>query len=67
MDTALKHETSIEAVKASPAVAGAVYSSLTLNEWVGLATLLYILLQVGVLLHKHWCFVKDRKKKISEK
>lgn len=57
----LKQETAIETIKATPAVAGAAYASLTLNEWVAIATLLYILLQVGVLIHKHWCFIKDRK------
>lgn len=57
----LKHDTAMEAAKATPAVAGTTYSMLTLNEWVALATLLYIVLQVGVLLHKHYCFIKDRK------
>lgn len=59
----LKQETAIETVKAAPAVAGAVYTTLTLNEWVALATLIYILLQAGILLHKHYWALQDRKKK----
>lgn len=60
--TDLKHETAVETVKAAPAVAGAVYSTLTLNEWVALATLVYIVLQAGVLLHKHYWRIQDRKR-----
>lgn len=61
-DMSLKQESIVEAAKATPAVAGAAYSSLTLNEWVAAATLVYIIIQAGVLVHKHYCFIKDRRK-----
>lgn len=61
----LRQESAVEAVKAAPAVVGTTYSMLTLNEWVAVATLLYIVLQVGVLVHKHYHFVKDKRKEIT--
>lgn len=61
-NSSLKQDTISEAGKAVPAISGAVYSSLTLNEWVALATLIYIVIQAIVLLHKHYCFIKDRHK-----
>lgn len=48
----MKHEVNIETLKAVPAVGGAVAYNLTLNEWVAVATLLYILLQIGYLMWK---------------
>lgn len=44
----------IEAVKAAPAVVGATASSLTLNEWVAIATGIYIAIQAAYLLRKWW-------------
>lgn len=41
-----------EAVKAAPAIGGAILSGITLNQCVALATLLYILIQIGYLLWK---------------
>lgn len=58
----LKQDTAIQAVKAAPAVAGTAATWLTLNEWVALATLIYIVIQAAVLLHRHYFFVQDRKK-----
>lgn len=48
----MKLEFQQESIKAAPAVAGTVYSTVTLNEWVAIATLIYILLQTGYLLWK---------------
>lgn len=62
---ALKQETMTEAIKAAPAVAGAVYSSLTLNEWVAVATLVYIVIQVIILCWKQYWAIQDRKKGIK--
>ena len=53
MSHAVKQETIIEAAKATPAVAGTLYSALTLNEWVALATLVYVILQAGLLIPKY--------------
>ena len=47
-------QAAIEAAKAAPAVAGAAASSLTLNEWVAVATGLYIVIQALYLLRKWW-------------
>lgn len=56
----LKQETFEEGLKAAPAIGGAAYSYLTLNEWVALATLIYIIIQAIILIHKHALFIKDR-------
>jgi len=49
-----KVQAAIEAAKAAPAVAGAAASSLTLNQWVALATGVYIVIQALYLLRKWW-------------
>lgn len=43
-----------EAAKGVPAVAGAVASTLTLNEWIMVGTGVYLVLQVLYLLRKWW-------------
>lgn len=43
-----------EAAKGAPAVAGAVSSILTLNEWLMVGTGVYLVLQVLYLLRKWW-------------
>lgn len=53
-----KVQAMIEAAKAAPAVAGATASSLTLNEWVAIATGCYVLIQAAYLLRK-W-YVEER-------
>lgn len=60
-NTQLKHEVNIEGTKFSVAAFGALFSYLTLNEWVALATLVYIVLQIAFLIYKWSCQVKDRK------
>lgn len=45
---------SAEAVRSTVAVGGTAASVLTLNEWVMLATLAYIVIQVVYLLRKWW-------------
>lgn len=52
MERKLKHEVNIETIKAVPAVGGATIASLTLNEWVAVATLCYIILQAAFLVWK---------------
>lgn len=49
-----KHDIAVESVKAAPAVAGAVAASLTLNEWVAVATGIYIVVQIAYLIRKWW-------------
>jgi hypothetical protein len=55
----MKSEFTSEALKGTPAVAGAVASALTLNEWVAIITGLYVIVQVAYLLRKWWREEKD--------
>ncbi len=50
--------------KMTVAGVGTAFSSLTLNEWVACATLIYVVLQIGLLLPKYWAvlFRKGRNK-----
>ncbi|WP_088158064.1 hypothetical protein [Achromobacter xylosoxidans] len=41
-------------VKMGIGAGGAVFYGLTLNEWVALATLVYLALQIGLLMPKYW-------------
>lgn len=51
-----------EAGRATPAIGGAVYSALTLNEWAAAVTILYVIIQAVILLRKHWWEIQDRRK-----
>lgn len=62
----MKHEVVTEAVKATPAISGASYASITLNEWVAGITIFYICVQIMVLLHKHYYFVKEKRAEKDE-
>lgn len=42
------------AAKMTPAGIGAVWAGLTLNEWVAVVTILYVLAQTGLLIPR-WC------------
>lgn len=44
----------VQAAKGAPAVAGALFSAVTLNQWVALATLVYIIVQLLYLVRKWW-------------
>lgn len=59
-------ELKIESIKGTIAVAGASLSAVTLNQWVAIATLVYIGIQAFVLLEKHYWARKDRKEKEDE-
>lgn len=54
----------LAAVKMSVGAGGAVLTGLTLNEWVAVATLVYVLLQIGLLMPKYWrmlvCILRGR-------
>lgn len=52
-----------EAVRGTLAVGGTAASVLTLNEWVMLATLAYIVIQVIYLLRKWWREEREHKLK----
>jgi hypothetical protein len=49
----------IAIAKTLPAIAGATIYGLTLQDWVALATLVYVGLQVGLLLPKYWRLLRD--------
>lgn len=54
MSNESKVQALIETAKAAPAVAGAATFSLTLNHWVAIATVIYIVIQALYLLRKWW-------------
>lgn len=60
----MKHETVEQTAKAIPAIAGATYSAITLNELVMILTAVYIVLQMGFLLYKwYWYWIERKKNK----
>ena len=59
-----KSDVLVEVAKAAPPVAittAVTVGGLTLNEWVAVATLLYIVLQSGWLVWKWFHAIKDKK------
>ena len=62
----IKQETTFEGMKSLPALGGAAYYTLTLSNWVAIATIAYIVVQMAVLLHKHYYFVKEKKHGIKK-
>lgn len=56
----MKHETAVQTVNAVPAITGGVMYTVTLNHMIGVATLLYILLQGAYLI---WKWIREAKKK----
>lgn len=68
MSPAQKSDILAEAAKAAPPIAittAVTVGGLTLNEWVALATLLYIVLQSGWLVWKWYHAIKDKKNEKS--
>lgn len=53
----------VDALKMGIAGGGTAASFLTLNEWVALATLIYVLLQIGLLLPKYFKAYTDWRNK----
>lgn len=55
-DHSFLQDVSTEGLKAAPpvAVTGAIVSGMTINDWIAIATLSYLLLQIGLLLPKYW-------------
>ena len=52
------HEDQAAMVKMGIGAGGAAFYGLTLNEWVAMATLFYVALQIGLLLPKYWRLVR---------
>jgi hypothetical protein len=51
----------IAIAKTAPAIAGATIYGLTLQDWVAIATLVYVALQVGLLVPKYWRLFVERR------
>lgn len=48
------NDVAVQVAKGAPAVAGAIAASLTLNQWVAIATGIYIIIQCLYLIRKWW-------------
>lgn len=59
----MKSEVVGEIFRFAPAGAGTAWYSLTLNQWVGVATVTYIVIQAIYLLRKWWREEKEYAKK----
>ena len=59
----IRQETAVAGAKIIPAVGGATWYGFTLNEWVGIATLLYVVLQIGLLIPKYIKLIKGWRNK----
>ena len=55
-----QHEIVEQAARGTPAVVGAIAAAMTLNHWVALATLVYIIVQLLYLIRKWWREEVDR-------
>jgi len=53
MGQEILQETYTAAAKIAPAIAGATWTAITLNQLVAAATLIYIVLQIGLLIPKY--------------
>ncbi|WP_071058125.1 hypothetical protein [Pelistega sp. MC2] len=56
-------ETKAAVMKMSVAGAGASLYGLTLNEWMALVTIFYVVMQIGLLIPKYWELIFKRGKK----
>lgn len=50
----MKTEFTVEAMKGAPAIGGSVAAAMTLNQWIALATGVYIVIQAAYLVRKWW-------------
>lgn len=55
----IDHEDKIAAAKISVAAGGVAASALTLNEWVAIITILYLVLQIGLIMPKYVQMIRD--------
>ena len=55
------------AIKITPAAAGTIYSQLTLNDWVAILTIAYVVLQIGLLIPKYKAQFPDALQKLRTK
>jgi len=48
------------ALKVSPAIGGATYYTLTLNDWVAIVTIVYVVAQTLLLVPRYWAILRRR-------
>lgn len=56
-------ETALAGVKITPAILGTMYYGFTLEQWVAILTICYVLLQIGLLIPKYYQIFKKLFKK----
>lgn len=54
----MDEETRIAAAKMGVAAGGVLFYGLTLNEWMAVITIIYVLMQIGLLIPKYWSAIK---------
>ena len=59
----VKIETVMASVKVAPAISGSVLYAITLQEWVAIVTIAYVVLQIGLLIPKYYNGIKKLLKK----
>lgn len=60
----VKQETVVATAKIGPAIGGATLYGFTLNELIGIFTLLYVILQIGLLIPKYVTLFKNTIQKL---
>lgn len=63
MDHETRIETAVAGIKVAPAVSGSLIYALTLQEWVAIVTIAYVVLQIGLLIPKYYNGIKKLLKK----
>jgi hypothetical protein len=56
------NEERIAIAKTAPAIVGATLYGLTLQDWVAIVTIAYVVLQAGLLVPKYWRIIRDWQK-----
>ena len=51
-------EERIAIAKTAPAILGATLYGLTLQDWVAIVTIAYVILQAGLLVPKYWRMIR---------
>lgn len=63
----IQHQDKVDAARMAVGAGGAVIYGLTLNQWVAIATLIYLTLQIGLLVPRYWTMWQKYKKKRNDK
>ena len=52
-------EEEVAIAKTAPAILGATLYGLTLQDWVAIVTMAYVVLQAGLLVPKYWRMIRE--------